>query len=228
MAHRGNNSGDPHLQVGSRLTRSLIAALVISALTATPTLAATAEPTVKATASAKPTATAKASASASASAKPTATKKATPTKKAPKKKVRVSPSPKPVWPPKGFVAEGDVYAKIPTSKELVGIISASKPLALQIKDCEEFICGAVQVASAPGCTWWEVVTDIFGSDNVKLGTLNTAHSVSKAREIKTFITVSPESALSGGRGKVASVICHQEARDPNGARVTYKKVETTP
>lgn len=224
MAHRGNNSGDPHLQVGSRLARALVAALVISALTAIPALAATAEPTVKATASAKPTATAK----ATASAKPTATKKATPTKKATKKKVRVSPSPKPVWPPKGFVAEGNVYAKIPTSKELVGIISASKSLALQIKDCEEFICGSVQVASEPGCTWWEVVTDIFGSDNVKLGTLNTAHSVSKAREIKTIITVSPESALAGGRGKVSSVICHQEARDPNGARITYKKVETTP
>ena len=224
MAHCGNNSGDPHLQVGSRLTRTLIAVLVISVLTATPALAATAEPTVKATASAKPTATAK----ATASAKPTATKKATPTKKAPKKKVRVSPSPKPVWPPKGFVAEGDVYAKIPTSKELVGIISASKSLALQIKDCEEFICGSVQVASATGCTWWEVVTDTYGADNAKLGTLNSAHAVSKAREIKTIITVSPESALARGRGKVVSVICHREARDANVARVTYKKVETTP
>ncbi len=229
MAYRGNYSGDPHLQVGSRLARTLVAALVISALAAAPSLAASATPTAKATASAKPTATAKptASASASASAKPTATKKPAP-KRTAKKKVRVTPSPKPVWPPKGFVAEGDVYAKIPTSKELVGIISASKPLALQIRDCEEFICGAVQVASEPGCTWWEVFTDIYGGDNVKLGNLNTAHAASKAREIKTIITVAPESATAGGRAKVASVICHQEARDPNAPRVTYKKVEVTP
>jgi len=223
MAYRGNNSGDPHLQVGSRLARTLVAAVVISAMAATPAMAATASPTAKATATAKPTA----SASASASAKPTATKKPAP-KKTPKKKVRVSPSPKPVWPPKGFVAEGDVYAKIPTSKELVGIISASKPLALQIKDCEEFICGAVQVASEPGCTWWEVFTDVYGGDNAILGTLKTAHAASKAREIRTIITVAPESAATGGRAKVVSVICHQEVRDSTAPRATYNKVEVTP
>lgn len=250
MAYRRNNPGDPHLQVGSRLARTLLAALLVSVLAAAPSLGATTKPTPKptatvkasATATAKPTtkasatasakATTKASATATAkastTAKPTATKKSTPKKKSTKKKVRVSPSPKPVWPPKGFVAEGDVYAKIPTSKELVGIISANKSLALQIKECEQFICGAVQVAAEPGCIWWEVVSDIYGGDNAKLGTLNTAHGPSKAREIKTIISIAPETALTGGRAKVTSVLCHQEALDADAPRVTYKKVETTP
>jgi hypothetical protein len=228
--------------VGSRVKRALIAALLLSTLTAAPALAESAKPspkvtakptakaTAKPTASAKPTAkatakpTAKVTATAKPTPKPTATKKKVVKKK--KKKVRVSPSPRVSWPPKGFTVEGDVFARIPTSKELVGIVSAQKSLALQIKDCESFICGAVQVAAATGCTWWEVKSDVLNGSNVKLGDLSTSHSASKPREIKTILTVSPESISAGGRAKIVTVLCHQEPRDSAAATVTYTKVIT--
>ena len=227
MAHRGNGLSNSHFQVGSRLKRALIAALLVSSLTAAPALAESAKPSPKVTA--KPTATAKAT--SRATAKPTATAKATPKptptkKKIVKKKVRVTPSPRVSWPPKGFTVEGDVFARIPTSKELVGIVSAQKSLALQIKDCESFICGAVQVAAATGCTWWEVKSDVLNGSNVKLGDLSTSHGASKPREIKTILTVSPESISAGGRARIVTVLCHQEPRDSSAATVTYTKVIT--
>ena len=232
MAYRGNNSGNQNLPVGSRLRPSILAAALLISLVAPlqPAIAATesATPTSSGVPSASPTAKATSIPTATPTAKPTP--KPTATKKAPKKstkkKVRITPSPKPVWPPKGFIVNGDVYAKVPTSKELVGIISAQRSLALQIKKCTDFICGAIQVASATGCTWWEANSNIFGGDGVKLGTLTTAHAVTVPREIKTIISISPESAVNGGRAKFTSVICHREKRDTNVPIVKYEKVES--
>ena len=228
MAYRGNNSRDPNLPVGSRLRPLILAAALLISLVAPlqPAIAATesATPTSSGAPSASPTAKATSTPTAKPTAKPTATKKAP--KKSTKKKVRITPSPKPVWPPKGFIVNGDVYAKVPTSKELVGIISAQRSLALQIKKCTDFICGAIQVASATGCMWWEANSNIFGGDGVKLGTLTTAHAVTVPREIKTIISISPESAANGGRAKFTSVICHREKRDTNVPIVKYEKVES--
>ncbi|MTA01968.1 MAG: hypothetical protein F2578_01370 [Actinobacteria bacterium] len=178
-----------------------------SAPTSTPTVKATTSPTVKAT------------------PKPTATKKVP--KKSTKKKVRVTPSPKPVWPPKGFIVNGEVYAKVPTSKELIGIISAQRALSTQIKNCTDFICGAIQVASATGCTWWEANSDVFNGAGLKLGTLTTSHALTLPKEIKTIISISPESAAAGGRAKFTSVICHREKRDTSVPIVRYQKIETS-
>ncbi len=67
-----------------------------------------------------------------------------------KKTAKITPSPSPVWPPKGFVKskDGNTYAKIPTAKELVGLASNDKvltrALAKKIDDvpvCEKFSCG---------------------------------------------------------------------------------------
>ncbi len=245
MAHRGNIARNSHLQVGSRLTALfLIAALAISSPTALaaskkPTPKATAKVTAKATtkpkATAKPTskatskpaatskATAKSTAKATASAKPKATKKPV-VKKKPRKKVRVTPSPKPSWPPKGFSVEGEVYAKVPTAKELVGLISANAYLGKQIKECTTYICGSVQVASEIGCIWWEVISVISDADGKKLGDLTSAFSSSKSREFKTIIVVSPELADKGGSAKITSVICHHEDRITGQPSVDYKKV----
>ncbi len=245
MAHRGNSARNSHLQVGSRLTALfLIAALAISSPTALaaskkPTPKATAKVTAKATtkpkATAKPTskatskpaatskATAKSTAKATASAKPKATKKPV-VKKKPRKKVRVTPSPKPSWPPKGFSVEGEVYAKVPTAKELVGLISANAYLGKQIKECTTYICGSVQVASEIGCIWWEVISVISDADGKKLGDLTSAFSSSKSREFKTIIVVSPELADKGGSAKITSVICHHEDRITGQPSVDYKKV----
>jgi hypothetical protein len=203
--------------VGSRLTALfLIAALAISSPTA---LAASKKPTPKATAKV----TAKATAKATASAKPKATKKPV-VKKKPRKKVRVTPSPKPSWPPKGFSVEGEVFAKVPTAKELVGLISANAYLGKQIKECTTYICGSVQVASEIGCIWWEVISVISDADGKKLGDLTSAFSSSKSREFKTIIVISPELADKGGSAKITSVICHHEDRITGQPSVDYKKV----
>jgi hypothetical protein len=145
-------------------------------------------------------------------------------KKKKRAKVRVSPSPKPAWPPKGFSVEGEVYAKVPTAKEQVGLISANASLARQIKSCTTFICGSVQVASETGCLWWEVLSVITDRDGKKLGDLASAFNSSNAREFKLLIVVSPENADQGGSAKIGSVICHHEDRVTGDPTVNYKKV----
>jgi hypothetical protein len=138
--------------------------------------------------------------------------------------VRITPSPKPVWPPEGFSVEGEVYAKIPTAKELVGLISANKTLEKRIKECTTYICGSVQVASEIGCIWWEVISVISDGQGAKLGELNSAFSSSEAKEFKTLIIISPETAEKGGTAKIISVICHHEDRITSDPNNNYKKV----
>ncbi|CAN2182261.1 hypothetical protein MCEMRE182_00312 [Candidatus Nanopelagicaceae bacterium] len=248
MARRGNNCGNPHLQVGSRLTSLCLAVVLAFAapaagaatkkptpkptakVTAKASAKASAKPTVKATSKTTSKPTAKASAKASskptvkASAKPTATKKPVVKKKKKKRaKVRVSPSPKAAWPPKGFSVEGEVYAKVPTAKELVGLISANSYLSKQIKQCTTYICGAVQVASETGCLWWEAIANITDAQGDKLGELNTSFNSSSDREFKVLLLISPETVEKGGAAKITSVICHHEDRDKSLPGTSYKK-----
>lgn len=225
MAHRGNLPRHPHLQVGSRITAALLTvALALSApLASAATTKATPKATAKVSTKATPKATAKATATKKASAKPKATKKAV-VKKKKRAKVRVTPSPKPVWPPKGFSVEGEVYAKVPTAKELVGLISANKTLQKKITECTTYICGSVQVASEIGCIWWEVISEISDGEGVKLGELTTAFSSSAPKEFKTLIVISPESVEKGGSAKIISVICHHEDRVTTDPSNNYKKV----
>jgi hypothetical protein len=193
---------------------------------AKPSAKTSVKPTTKS--SAKPTVNSSAKPSVKNSAKPTATKKPVVKKPAvkrkPRKKIRVSPSPKPSWPPQGFSAEGEVYAKVPTASELVGLISANASLGRQIKQCTTYICGSVQVASETGCIWWEVLSVVSDADGKKLGDLNSAFGSSDSREFKTFIVVSPELADKGGGAKITSVICHHEDRNSSNPSITYKKV----
>jgi hypothetical protein len=186
---------------------------------------ASAKPTSKATAKASPKATAKATtkATAKASAKPKVTKKPVVKKKTTKKKIRITPSPKPAWPPKGFSVEGEVYAKVPTAKELIGLISANATLQKRIKECSTFICGSVQVASETGCIWWEVIATVSDAQGAKLGDLTSAFGKSEAREFKTLIVISPESLDKGGSSKIVSVICHHEDRITGDSTTVYKK-----
>ena len=246
MAYRGNHPCNPHLQVGSRLIAFFLAvslALVTPvshSATKKPTPKPTVKTSVKATAKATPKATAKASAkpsaksSAKATAKSTSTATAKATTKATKKpvvkkkkkkraKVRVTPSPKAAWPPKGFSVEGEVYAKVPTAKELVGLISANSYLEKQIKQCTTYICGAVQVASETGCLWWEAIATVTDAQGNKLGELNSSFSSSAERELKTLLMISPESVEKGGAAKISSVICHHEDRDKSLPGTSYKK-----
>ena len=205
--------------------------------TPTPTVKATAKTTVKATATsttkttAKPTAKATVTPTSKSTAKPTPTSTSTTTAKAtvkpkpkPRKKIKVSPSPKPQWPPAGFEYETGIYAKIPTSKELVGVISAKGNLASQVAACSKFICGAVQVAAEPGCVWWEVNSKVYGQNKVLIGELRTITGSSLAREVRTILLISPEPLESLEYVSSIEVICHQEAKPEGTQPVTFTKV----
>lgn len=123
------------------------------------------------------------------------------------KKAKITPSPSPVWPPKGFVKskDGNTFAKIPTAKELVGLASNDKSLtralARQIDGvpvCEKFSCGAVQVASITGCTWWVVTANVRGAVSAEdptkktFGTVRTTIGETGAKKYATILIISQE------------------------------------
>jgi hypothetical protein len=176
----------------------LIAAITSSSLLLSSAYAAT--PTPKASPSKKATP----AVSKSATAKPEAsstTKK--PTKKpVKKKKVKKTatpiPSPSPVWPPVRFTANKGIYAKIPTSKELLGLISAKVGLAELVKKCESNACGAVIVAADYRCEWWEIKSTVYGVDpsdvskKIALGKLRTLYGPLSAKTYANIILVSDE------------------------------------
>ncbi len=249
MARSRIDLGNAQLQVGARLRKLslfLVIAMAVSGSAAsaatkkptpTPTAKvtskATAKPTAKATVkpTAKPTAkptttsktTAKPTTTSTSTAKPTVKPKPKPKPK-PRKKIKVSPSPKPKWPPVGFEYETGIYAKVPTSKELVGVISAKGNLASQVAACSKFICGAVQVAAEPGCVWWEVNSKVYGQNKELIGNLRTIAGQSLAREIKTILLISPEPLESLEYVSSIEVVCHQEAKPENTQTVTFTKV----
>ena len=101
--------------------------------------------------------------------------------------------------------DGNVYVKIPTAKELVGLASndkvLTKALATKIDGvpvCEKYSCGAVQVASVTGCTWWVITADIKGATSaddktLKLfGTVRTTVAETGAKKYSTILIVSGE------------------------------------
>ena len=180
------------------------------------------EPTSKASAKATAKATAKASKKPVVKSTTKATtKKATTTKKVVKKPrtpVRVTASPKPTWPPKGFytdaASEKDVYARIPTTKELIGVISARESLSKRVAECEKSACGAVQVGSFIGCTWWEVTSTLFATDSQKtrqpIGSLRTLVGKSEPQQILTILLISKEPIAEGQIMDNISVNCHRD------------------
>ena len=230
--------------MGSRLRKLLVAVLALSLFNGsayaatkkpspTPTIKvttkATAKVTTKASASATAKTTAKPTASSKSTAKPTtkATASATASKKKvvykprPRKTVKVSPSPKAVWPPKGYVKSDDIYAKVPTSKELIGLSSANKKLASALKECENLTCGAIFATSIAGCNWWEFTGDVTGpaSDTdktiIKYGAVKSLFGSSKAKEIQTFIMVSQEPIKTGFLISNIQMLCHRDAAPPD-------------
>lgn len=249
MARSRIDLGSTQFQVGARLRKLslfLVIALAISgssafAATKKPTPTPTAKTTVKATA--KPTANASVKPTAKSSVKPTVKSTAKPTatstsvttskptvkpkpkpKPKPRKKVKVSPSPKPQWPPVDFEYASGIYAKIPTSKELVGVISAKGNLASQVAACSTFICGAVQVAAETGCVWWEVNSKVYAQNKDLIGTLRTITGASLAREVKTILLISPEPIATSEYVSSIEVVCHQEAKPEGTQSVTFTKV----
>ena len=206
------------------------------ALAMVPTHAATTKATPSPTAKTTAKATAKPTVSPKATAKATAktTKKAV-VKKKPRKKVTITPSPKPKWPPSGFKANGDVYAKIPNAKELVGTASNSKILTAQLAQkvdgvaiCEKYSCGAVQVASLDGCTWWEVNSKLVGETSATNKTLKTFGSIrtlagkTTSKQITTILIISQEPLELRHVVTNISAICHKEPATEKIPSTTYK------
>ncbi len=206
------------------------------ALAMVPTHAATTKATPRPTAKTTAKATAKPTVSPKATAKATAkaTKKAV-VKKKPRKKVTITPSPKPKWPPSGFKANGDVYAKIPNAKELVGTASNSKILTAQLAQkvdgvaiCEKYSCGAVQVASLDGCTWWEVNSKLVGETSATDKTLKTFGSIrtlagkTTSKQITTILIISQEPLELRHVVTNISAVCHKEPATEKIPSTTYK------
>jgi hypothetical protein len=206
------------------------------ALTMVPTHAATTKATPSPTAKTTAKATAKPTVSPKATEKATAkaTKKAV-VKKKPRKKVTITPSPKPKWPPSGFKANGDVYAKIPNAKELVGTASNSKILTAQLAQkvdgvaiCEKYSCGAVQVAALDGCTWWEVNSKLVGETSATDKTLKTFGSIrtlagkTTSKQITTILIISQEPLELRHVVTNISAICHKNPATEKIPSTTYK------
>ena len=190
---------------------AIFAALFMS-LSLTSTIAATKSPTPKP----------KASASEKAPAKKAPVKKAPAKKK--KKVAKKLPSPSPKWPPVGFktdpLGETKLYLKVPTAKELVGLLSAKSTLASQVKSCTQFTCGAVLVASEIGCRWWRVTADVVGATSPENRTTKTFGKIiadvgrSAPQQVVTVLLVTTEPIGAGHIVSNINVDCNQG--DPSG------------
>ena len=128
------------------------------------------------------------------------------------------------WPPKGFKANGEIYAKIPSAVEMISIVSANKSLASQLAQkvdgariCEKFSCGVVQFASLNGCLWWEVNAKLIGPTSATdkttktFGTIRTTVGQSKPKSTITVLLVSQE--LLGLKHSISNIAasCHHDA-----------------
>ena len=136
------------------------------------------------------------------------------------RKARLNPqiSPPPGWPPKGFTASNGIYAKIPTKRELAGLVSARTSLFEAIQPCDQFACGSVIVASAEKCLWWEVLSTVVGpktSDSATItsyGSLTTKISGSDARSQKVILLISSEPIADRVRVANINVTCHRSGK----------------
>ena len=173
-----------------------------------PTKKPTAKPTVTKKPTAKPTVTKKPPAKPKVTKKPNTKPKV---KKKPKPKPKatskVAPLPTPVWPPKGFKvsSNGSTFAKIPTVDALKGLSNIDrvlqKSLAVEedgIRVCEKYACGAIQVASTVGCTYWIVTADVRNQVSATdktlkvLGQLRTTYTKTGPKQFATILLVSKE------------------------------------
>ena len=140
------------------------------------------------------------------------------------------PSPQPKWPPVGFKAVDGVYAKIPTTKELVGLLSAKTTLQAIVKQCQQYACGAVVVAATNGCLWWEVNSTVFqlAPDNskVKIGSLSTFDSGTAPKTQKTIFLISGANYDGGISVSGIKVLCHRNSVNQQKPGNVYRPVES--
>ena len=154
-----------------------------------------------------------------------------------KSKKRLPPSPAPKWPPVGFKSSGEIFAKIPNAKELIGTASNDKKLARALAQkvdgvpvCEKFSCGAIQIASLNGCTWWEVNAKLAGETSaedptkITFGTIRALVRATAPKEIVTVLLVSQEPLELRHRVSGISANCHHDAPREKIPSSTYTAV----
>ena len=152
------------------------------------------------------------------------------------KKAKITPSPSPVWPPKGFIRskDGNTYAKIPTPKELVGLASNDKKLTAALAEkidgtpvCEKFSCGAVTVASAVGCVWWVVTANLKGPTSAEdktqklFGTVRTTIGKTSAKKYATILIISQEPIELGHSISNIKAVCRNDSPQEKVPGTTY-------
>ena len=138
-------------------------------------------------------------------------------------------SPKPVWPPPGFKENNGVYAKVPSTTELVGLLSAKRSLQEILEQCKITACGAVFVASERGCTWWEVnsvVRKVNDSTRLReqIGRLVTHAKGTSSRVQSTIFLLSPEPVDPRVSIGNIRVICHRETSNIPKPGNTYTPI----
>jgi hypothetical protein len=146
-----------------------------------------------------------------------------------KKKPIPATSPKPVWPPPGFKENNGVYAKVPSTTELVGLLSAKRSLQKLLEQCELTACGAVFVAAERGCTWWEVNSTVRKvNDETKLreqiGSLVTHAKGTTSRAQSTIFLLSTEPVDPRVSIGNIRVICHRETSNIPKPGNTYTPI----
>lgn len=143
------------------------------------------------------------------------------------RRARLNPqiSPPPKWPPKGFKESNSIYAKIPTKKELAGLVSGKTALFEAIKPCSDVACGSVVVASESACLWWEVLSTVTGpkiSDSSTItsyGSLTTKVKGSRAKEQKVILLISQEPIAPKVRVSNINVTCHRSGEKGKSGNV---------
>ena len=153
-----------------------------------------------------------------------------------KAKAKITPSPSPVWPPKGFIMskDGNTFAKIPKAKDLVGLASNDKVLTKALAQtvdgvpvCEKYSCGAVQVASVSSCTWWLVTANVKGvtspeDKTIKLfGTVRTTFGKTWSKKYTTILIVSGEPIELGHSVSNIKAVCRRDVPVETVPSTTY-------
>ena len=153
-----------------------------------------------------------------------------------KAKAKITPSPSPVWPPKGFIMskDGNAFARIPKAKELVGLASNDKVLTKALAQtvdgvpvCEKYSCGAVQVASVTGCTWWVVTANVKGATSTDdktitlFGTVRTTFGRTWSKKYTTILIVSGEPIELGHTVSNIKAVCRKDVPVETVPSTTY-------
>ena len=216
--------------------KKFLACLIALTLLSPAAIAATKSPTPKPSAkttiktSAKPTVSAKATKKAVVKKKPVKKKVV---KHKPRKKISLSPSPRPQWPLLGFKSDdGEIWAKIPTAKELVSNASNNRNLTRElarlvdgVRICEKYSCGAVQVASENGCTWWDITANVSDSTKAIFGTIRRTVGTSAPRQMVTVLLASQEDITKEHLVTGINITCHHDTPDTKVPLTQYFPVE---